>query len=286
MSLRSRNRLNLVLLTAVVMLGLLAHFKPGLQHAAAGAPLLADPGKVREIRIALAGQPEVNFTRDGQMWRMQAPLQWPADAALVQDFLDSLTEPVAPGFPAAGADLGQYNLDKPLARFWLDGVEYDLGGAQPVSKQRYLLSGGKVVLVEGYVFYRIAHDAFGWLDHRPLPDGARILSLQLPHATLIQDAKGDWQLAPADKNMSQEALRKFAGGWQDAIAIGMAAIGKGKPEGEVAVELAGIKQPLRFQILDDPDYLVLARPDLGFEYHFDISERDLLLSPAPAAAAH
>jgi len=207
----------------------------------------------------------------------------------VQDFLDSLSEPVTGGFPAAGADLGRYGLDKPLARFWLDGTEYAFGGTQPVSKQRYLLAGGKIGLVQGYVFYRIAHDAFGWLEHRPLPEGVRIISLQLPHATLTQDAKGDWQIAPADKTLDQDTLRKFVGGWQDAIAVGMAAIGKGKPEGEVAVEMAGVKEPLRFQVLDDPDYLVLARPDLGFEYQLDISQLDKLLTPAsaaPAAATH
>jgi hypothetical protein len=66
----------------------------------------------------------------------------------------------------------------------------------------------------------------------------------------------------------------------------MAAIGKAKPQGEVAVELAGVKDPLRFQILDDPDYLVLARPDLGFEYQLDISQLDKLLTPAPAPATH
>jgi hypothetical protein len=251
-----------------------------------GAPLLADAGKLREVRIALAGQPEVKLARDGAAWRMQAPLPWPADAALVQDLLDVLSEPVADGFPAAGAELSRYGLDKPLARFWLDGAEYAFGGIQPVSKQRYLLTGGKIVLVQGYVFYHIAHDAFGWLEHRPLPEGVRIIGLQLPHATLTQDAKGDWQIAPADKTLDQEALHKFVGGWQDAIAVSMAAIGKAKPQGEVAVELAGVKDPLRFQILDDPDYLVLARPDLGFEYQLDISQLDKLLTPAPAPATH
>src|SRR5882724_9539820 len=116
MSLQSRNRLNLALLVAMLVLGLVAYLKPGMQHPAEGTPLLADTGKVREVRIALAGQPEVKLQRDGEAWRMLTPLQWPADAAVVQDFLDVLSAPVAEGFPAAGADLSRYGLDKPLAR--------------------------------------------------------------------------------------------------------------------------------------------------------------------------
>jgi len=74
MSLQSRNRLNLALLVAVLALGLVAYLKPGMQHPTEGTPLFADAGKVREVRIGLAGQPEVKLVRDGAVWRMQAPL--------------------------------------------------------------------------------------------------------------------------------------------------------------------------------------------------------------------
>lgn len=284
MSLASRNRLNLALLTAVVLLGALAYFRPGMHHGAIGAPLVADVDKIHVVRIALAGQLEVDLQRDGDSWDMRAPLQWPADAALMQDFLDGLGLPVSNSFAAAGADLARYGLDKPLARFWLDGSEYDFGALQPISKQRYLLSGGRIFLVDGYLFYRIAHDPYGWLDHHLLPAGARITALQLPHATLTQDARGHWQIAPSDQRLDQTALQKFVQGWQGATARNVAAFAKAKPDGEVAVVLVGVKDPLRFQVLEDADFLVLARPDLGFEYQLDIGLTDALLTPAPAAA--
>lgn len=286
MSLASRNRLNLALLTAVVALGPLVYFRPGVKHDGIGAPLLADTDKLHQVRIALAGQLEVDLQKDGGSWDVRAPLQWPADAALMQDFLDGLTEPVSNSFPAQAAELAKYGLDKPLARFWLDGSEYDFGALQPISRQRYLLSGGRVYLVAGYLFARIARDPYGWLDHHLLPAEARITALQLPHATLTQGAKGDWQIAPSDKRLDQAALTKFVQGWQGATARNVAAFTKAKSDGEVAVVLAGMKEPLRFEILEDPDFLVLARPDLGFEYQMDIGQTDTLLTPAPAAATH
>jgi hypothetical protein len=178
-------------------------------------------------------------------------------------------------------------LDKPLVRMWLDGTEYDLGGQQPVSRERYVLSGGEIKLIDDYVFYRVARDAYGWLDKRLLPQGARITAMQIPHATLTGDAKGNWTLAPSDKTLTTADLSRFVQSWQEARAVGTAPIGKGKPQGEVALSLAGVKDPLRFQILDDPDYLVLARPDLGFEYQLNLGASGGLLAPShDATPAH
>lgn len=286
MSLVSRRRLNLALLTAVVGLALLAYFKPGMQHGMVGAPLVPDADRAQELRIALAGQPEVDLQKHGGSWDMRAPLQWRADTALMQDFLDGLGLPPENSFPAQGADLREYGLDKPLARFWLGGTEYDFGAPQPISKQRYLLSAGRIHVVEGYLFYRIAHDPYGWLDHHLFPEGARITALQLPDATFTQDAKGDWQVAPADSRLTQARLRGFMQAWQGATARNVARFVQAKSGGEVAVVLAGSKEPLRFEILEDPDFLVLARPDLGFEYQMDIGQIGTLLTPAPAAASH
>ena len=70
--------------------------------------------------------------------------------------------------------------------------------------------------------------------------------------------------------------------WQQARATGVAPIGGGKPDGEVSIMLAGAPAPLRFQILDDPDYLVLARPDLHLEYQLELSLSGSLLAPSHA----
>lgn len=284
MSFKSRQHLNLAL--AVLVLGLLAlfYFKPGPKSEA--PPLVAERGQFQSIRVDLAGKPEVQLRRSGEAWRVQKPLDWPADTVQVQDFLDSLEAPVQNQFPAAAAALSQYGLDRPLLRIWLDDVEYDFGAQQPVSRQRYVLTGGSVKLIDDYVFFRAARDAYGWLDHQLLPPGARITALQLPQATLTQDTKGVWQIAPADETLTAEDFQRFLDGWQKARAVDVAPYAKAKSLGEVSFELAGVQDPLRMQVLDDPDYLVLARPDLGFEYRIDISQLARLMTPSHQTATH
>jgi len=279
-SLESRRRLNLALVAIVAALAALLLFKPGHKQSGEVQPLVADARVFTQIRVAVAGKPEVDLKREGEAWSLTAPLQWPADEVQVQDFLDSLDAPVADRFPAKGVDLAKYGLDKPLVRMWLDQTEYDLGDQQPVSKQRYVLTNGEIELIDDYIFYRVARDAYGWLDKQVLPGGARITALQLPHATLTQVAKGDWDIAPADKTLTPADLARFVQSWQEVRASGIAPLGHGKPEGEVSIMLEGAKAPLRFQIQDDPDYLVLARPDLPFEYQLDIRQSSGLLAPS------
>jgi hypothetical protein len=279
-SLESRRRLNLALVVIVAALAALLLFKPGHKQTGDVTPLVADSRVFTRIRVAVAGKPEVDLRREGEAWSLQAPFAWPADDVQVQDFLDSLDAPVADRFPAKGVDLAKYGLDKPLVRMWLDQTEYDLGDQQPVSKQRYVLTNGQIELIDDYIFYRVARDAYGWLDKQVLPDGAHITALQLPHATLTSDAKGNWSIAPADKTLTPADLTRFVQAWQQLRATGIALLGHGQPQGEVSILLAGAKAPLRFQILDDPDYLVLARPDLKFEYQLDIRQSSGLFAPS------
>jgi len=275
---KSRARLNLAMACLVAFLIGVTYLRPGLKPADPARPL-ADAARLQEIRIALTGRPEIRLARVGAAWRMQSPYDFPADAALMQGLLDSLDAPVRP-VATTSVDLSPYGLDKPLARLWLDGTEYDFGSVQPVSGQRYLLHGSEVLLTDDYLFYRVAHESGWWLDKYVLPEGSHVTAMQLPHATLTLDAKGQWQLAPSDKSVTPAMLQRFVAAWQDAFAMGVAPIGKGKREGELSFSLAGAKQPLRFEILDDPDYLVLARPDLGLEYQLDPNAAATLLDPA------
>lgn len=282
----SRTRLNLALVAAVTALAALSYFKPGTPRPAPTVRLIDfNASAVHEIRIAIAGQKTTDLKSGGSGWQLTEPFTLPADPNLVKTLLDYLDVPSRSHFPAAGHDLAQYGLDKPKAQLWLNGSEYSFGGFQPVDNEQYVLAGGTIHLVDGALFYRVAHDPYWWIDKGLLPPGARITALQLPDATLTRDKEGRWQLAPADSKVSADDIRRFMDGWEEDRAISVAAIGKGAPQGEVAVSLAGQEAPIRFAILKDPDFLVLARPDLGLQYDLDEDLRDSLLHVTRAAPA-
>ena len=271
-----RNRLNLALAFTVGVLSLIAWFRPGLKAPDADVPLLPKAPEATHIRIAPTGATAAELTRKPDGWYMTTPLRMRADDAAVADLLQLLTLPVDEGFPAK-RDLSGYNLDKPLLRLTLDGTELDFGGTQPIDQRRYVLLDGRVYLVSGVLFYRLAQNAYDWLDKRLLPEGGEVTAMQLPQATVAQDKEGRWQISPADKRFKAERLAKLVHAWQEARADNVAAIGKHIVEGEVAVSLKGIAAPVRFQIYKDADSLILARPDLGLQYQLDPMERAALL---------
>jgi len=293
MSLSTRSRLNLALVVLVAGLAALAYFKPGAKTSGVEqAPALFPAGQVTDIRIARGNDPAYELKRAKDGWQLVTPLALRADDYLMQDLLGEIgTAHSARRYPAAGADLGKYGLDKPVLRAWVNGVETDFGGTEPVENDRYAKDGDNVDLVGGLLFYRLDHDVYWWADKHLLPAGSHITGLELPHATLMQDKGGKWQLYPAEPKVTADMLQRLVDDWQAAQAVSIAAIGKGKPDGEVDISLAGQPKPLRFQILADEDFFVLARPDLGLQYELDNSARYNLIKPivvsesAPPTAA-
>ena len=282
-----RARLNIALVAVVGGLAALSYFRPGTKAPPPAVTLIQlKAAQVRDIRISLPGHAPTELTRGERGWQMTTPLSMPADPNLVRTLLDTLDVTSDKYFPAAGAALAQYGLDKPRAELRLNGVEYAFGGMQPVDNQQYVLTDGQIYLVNPLLFYRVAHDAYWWVDKGLLPIGSHITAMQLPQATLTMDKHGAWQLAPADASVSADAIQKLLDAWQKDLAVGVAPIGKAAAEDEVSISIAGSDKPLRFAILKDPDFLVLARPDLKLEYQVDSSQRDTLLSferPKPPA---
>ena len=285
----SRGRLNLVLLATVMALASLTYFRPGTQAPVPAIPLIAlKAEQVRDIRIGMPGQKTVELVRGDHGWQMTAPLTMPADPNLVRTLLDTLDVTSDKQFSAAGAVLAKYGLDKPAAELWLNDVRYAFGGLNPVNNLQYVLTDDAVHLVNPMLYYRIAHVPYWWVDKGLLPAGSHITAMQLPQATLTLDKRGAWQLAPADSAVSADAIQKLMDAWQQNLAIGVTPIGKDPQEGEISLSIAGSTKLLRFAILKDPDFLVLARPDLGLQYELDSSLRDTLLSlpRSKTAAAH
>lgn len=277
--------LNIALVIVIVVLTALIYFKPGTHKPAPPVPLTSlNAVDITSIKIAREASPIAELVREKAGWRMLTPVKTPAAEYLVKTLLDAIHAQVKSSFPARQADLVKYGLNPPQVRLWLNGTEFDFGDTEPLNNYRYVKTGDSIHLVAGLLYFRLNHGPLWWASKRLLPDGARIIGLQLPDATLT--LKGDkWQLAPANPAISSDAIQSLVDNWKNAQAIGTDKMGKGEPQGEVAVELAGDNQPLRFVILKDPDFLVLARPDLDLQYDLDSGQHAALLELKPVNAS-
>ena len=287
MYLSARSKLNVVLIFVVASLAALVYFRPGRRAPVIEqAPLLFPMADVADIRVAQGAGPAYEIKRGTDGWKLGAPLGLPADAYLIKDVLGEIVSARSTRrYPLAAADLPKYGLDKPALRLWVNGTEYDFGATEPVENDHYVKDGNYVDLVGGLLYYRLDHDIYWWADKHLLPAASHITGLELPHATLMQDKGGKWQLYPAEPRVTADMLQRLVDDWQAAQAVGVTAVGKGKPNGEVDISLAGRSEPLRFQILEDDVFFVLARPDLGLQYELDDSARYTLIKPIVVSAA-
>ncbi|MDE2235185.1 MAG: DUF4340 domain-containing protein [Gammaproteobacteria bacterium] len=283
---KNRWLLNLVLLVVIAGLGAFLYLKPGIHKPKPAAKLTTlKAADITQIKIQRGSAAAAQLVRTPEGWEMRAPLKLRADQTMVKTLLDSLQEEVLGSFSAAQPNLAQYGLKPASAKLWLNNTELEFGGTEPIHNHRYVKIGNTIYLTGSLLYFRVNHTPLWWASKRLLPQHAHIIGLQLPDASLT--LKGvKWQLSPANPDISSDAIQSLIGNWENAQAISTNTIGKGKPEGEVAVELAGVRQPLRFAILKDPDFLVLARPDLGLEYQLESGQRGSLLVLKPGKAAH
>lgn len=287
-TLKTRIWLNLALVMVAVVLAAILYFKPGSKPST--PPILLTQlqnAEINDIKIAQPNSATVELVRENGAWQMTAPVKMRADQFQVKSLLNSIHTDVKSSFPAQPSELAQYSLAPPRLKLWLNDTEFDFGDTTPVDNFRYVRSGDQVHLINGLLFYRANHSPYWWASKRLLPKGAAITAIQLPDATLtLKGAK--WQLEPANSAVSTDAIQALVENWQDAQAIGTAKLATAKSEGEIAIQIAGEKSALRFAILKDPNYFVLARPDLGIEYQLATSQHDELLnfkSPSKAPAA-
>ena len=109
-----------------------------------------------------------------------------------------------------------------------------------------------------------------------LPDNSSIEKLVLINQTISKDDSGRWQ---SNTDISADAITATLEQWKTLQAFGIHEYMQRDQLGEVFIYLQGSKESLAFQITDTDPWLILARPELGLEYHLDIEAYDKLIAP-------
>lgn len=285
-----RNALNLGLLVAVVALGLVVWLDPG-HKAPPPPPKLTGltPAQVQTIRIERRTGKTIELRKVDGHWRMEAPIKVAANDWRVQSLLRVAQNRSLGANPVSGPDLAKYGLDKPAARLFLDRTEIDFGDTTPFKDRRYVRIGKIVHVIPDVAYYHLVGRYTGFVSPQPLPPQARIDKLELPKLTLTLDHNGNWQPQPKPAHYSADALTHLADAWRYASALNVTPYTAGKAKGaggneRVSVHLAGRQAPVVFLIVARKPELLLARPDLGIEYHLPKNEAKAMFSLTAAPA--
>lgn len=259
--------LNLLLAVAVLGLALFIYFDPD-KAVNDGRSTISkiDPDSVSSITITrLQGEPLSFIKRDGQ-WFIVGDRQFRADDFQVSTLLALARSITDRKYPALSLDLKPMGLLPPLVKVAFDDTQFDIGTTEPIDKHRYVMHDSTVFLVPDRFQHLLNARYTNFIDRRLLPPGAVVTGLELPGLVLQRDSDNRWQLQPEDKTIGANAIRTLVSDWENARALYVRTASGYRGE-TLRIHLAGVDEPLEFALHRDYKDIILARPDLGIQYH-------------------
>ena len=269
--------LNLLLVAVAAGLALLIYLKPG-KAPETGPVAISDirAEAVTTIRLSRLQADPIAFSRRDDRWFIETEPQLPADAFQVNTLLALAGAETDRQYPARDLDLATMGLAPAQATALLNDTRFEIGTTDPIDRRRYVMSGETVFLVADR--FQHLHNAryTNFVERRLLPTDARVTGLVLPHLTLTLTDDKRWQLQPDDPTASADAIRALVNAWTNAQALYVREY-RGEPGETVQLQLAGDAHTLEWILRKQEADIILARADLGIQYHLPAETGSRLL---------
>lgn len=273
-------KLNLVLAILAAGLGLVLWLAPNPDAPPKREVLTSlERSDISRISIAHPDAELIVLEKAEGQWRLTAPLAARADDFQVGNLLELAGRKARASYAAGGMDLTAIGLNPPRYKLRLDEAVLGFGDTDPLDNQRYVRVGERVHLISDLPPATLDANPVDLIDKRPLPPDMQLLAAHLGALTLKKTETGGWEVKPAERDQGADAAQALIDAWARARASVVAEL----PEN---AEFAG---ELRFYGPDREialarvkgDGLVLARRDLGLQYHFAEHMRDSLFELQP-----
>ena len=297
-------RNNARLAVIVLLLALIAWYKPGLQQYQYQYLYLSslDPEQVQTIVIERQGIESVRLTKQGQHWLMQSPYLLPANPLRVKTVLALASKRSYSSFDVPDSELKKYALDKPQLSVWLDNNCFDLVGSEtPLNGQRYAVNiqdnihSGKntIHLINGAVYYQLRAPVDSFISPSLLPPDADLEQIQWGGYSLTLK-NGQWQLKTNRENagIQPDSVVQLIHNWQTIHASRVETRLKVNPntlngaqtaEKTIAIryKLNNREQIISYYIIQEDSQIKLFRQDLSVAWWITSQQLKLLTEFIP-----
>jgi len=266
--------LNLVLLIFVIALASIIYFSDE-KSSELEKLSTTDITAIHSITIQHKGRTtQLSKQNDGH-WQITQPVSIAANDFRINSVLKLINAPIHNKYSANDIELNTIGLDKPDTTIQLNDKNIAFGIINPATNLRYVKKDDQVYTIED-VYYPLLNSSFGTLvSLNLLPANSKITKLILLNQTISKEANNRWH---SNIDISADNINKVIENWQSAQAFGVHTYMQRDSLGEVFVYIKDQK-PISFIITDTEPWLILARPELGLEYHLDIEAYNNLISP-------
>ncbi len=217
---------------------------------------------------------QLSRQEDGH-WQITQPVSIAANDFRINSILKLINAPVHNQYLLDKIDLKKIGLDKPDTTIKFDNQTIAFGITNPATSLRYVKKGDYIYTIED-IYYPLLSSSFGTLvSFNLLPVNSEITKLILINQTISKNKQGFWQ---SNIDITADNINKALDHWQHDQAFGVHEYMQRNSLGEVFVYIKD--QPvISFEITDTDPWLILARPELGLEYHLDIEAYNNLITP-------
>jgi len=273
------NLLNLVLFIAVITLAFFIYFS---EEESFELERLsdADINSISKIIIKHNTNTTTIVKQQSDKWQITQPISIAANNFRLSSILKLINAPVHNKYALSEIDASSLGLDKPATTIQFDdgsttyGISF--GITNPATNLRYIRMNDSIYTIED-VYYPFLSSNFSTLvSLNLLPDNSTIEKLVLSNQTISKNDKGLWQ---SNIDISADNINITIDYWKDTQAFGIHQYLKRDNLGEVFIYLSGQQEPVTFVITDTDPWLILARPELGLEYHLDVETYNNLIAP-------
>lgn len=232
------------------------------------------PGDVSNININKKNSLTMIKKQDG-VWKITHPVSIKANQFRIGSLLKLLTTNDYVKYPTDDLELSQYGFSDNSLNIQIDDTVITFGGTNPINAKRYILIDDYMYMSDDN-FYPLVNSQLGTLvDHKLFPDNVVITGIQTTNFRLSKDANNLWH---STDDATSDNIIKTKNNWKDAQAFGVHNYVQRKASDVIKITVSNKTTPILLLVTDKDPWLVIARPELDLEYHFDQSNIKNLLS--------
>lgn len=262
----TRNLLNLLLLAIGAGLLLLIIYQPGLTPEDAHTPFTAiDPASIDSILIEREHYQSVVVKKQAGHWHLVGNKTLPAAEIQMNALTRILQASSSQQYAPETLDLAALGLDPPRATLTLNETVILIGDTDALESKRYILINQQVHLVTDQYQHLVNADLPNFVSRQLLSGQQTITRLTLAGLSLSMIDQ-QWQLAPESSTTSADSLQILIDNWQNATALYVSRYQPADTKETVTIDYDDAPS-ITFQVVSHRPELVLARPELGIQYH-------------------
>ncbi len=224
--------------------------------------------KLQDIRRLAIQTPDYAFTlkKTAGSWEIENPVKWPANNITVERLLSIATIEIESSLPADEVDLKTLGLQLPRGIVILDDTRFLFGAINNIGNRRYVMTGSSIYLIADIHLQLLNRGLAGLIDRRLLPGSLPLQNLRLGNINLSKTDNGGWQ--NEGEAISPDQLNRLIVNWQTLEASNIKPYRKSDTPGKKITAGLADGSKLEFYLMAISPEIVIARPDLGLQYHF------------------